>query len=709
MVHLGKIIWLLAAAIICTPAVLFGGTLDLMSVQKEFQHSLVDVIFNVQYDKKGEVPQAVGLFCARCSDFHYNNLEQVLADSRLVQVTGFLTGEKTVIAPDLMIDPGGFDRIFVRLGKHLIEAKVTYIYPDQGAVQLELVKAFPDGKVLQFVPAEKSQFFAYSRIMEMGRWVCRLSKFDTAPAPQCYESGIISGSCPGNALIVNSSGKPVAILGNNNEILSNLSWDLSWEKWRKIPVKEYEMLRAKLIARLRSSLVPATVYFREWQLSRREKIMGTLPLREFFSYVYRLPDGKVILPLLTTPQQNGRIEKIVVHLPQGDVVAQPLAVNRFFGGIFLSWKPEWKLPAIADQIVSMNKEAGNMVWSVDIKVFDKKLAFEVKNDALGAVMRTYQNVLSGNVIKKGAPDLLFSLSGNLLGVNLDVRAFNYSRIMHFIDVGELNNMFRRSGWIVPFKSMSNAPDAMGYLGVEYQPVNSELARSMNLAHLTNYGNEGLLITHVYSNSPAAKMGLKNGDVLIKLIVPRGGAPIRLTGKAFAVPQAQQFPWEKLDAIPEQYFSEIPEPWNGVKNPLNERLSAIGIGRDVVLIAICDGKLQRKAFKIAAAPVRFETAKRYRSAALGLEVRDITFELQHYFRMKNSQSGVIVSEVAAGSSAATAGVRPFEIITAVNDRQIHSAEEFKNAVTGTNDVRLNIRRLAVERVVTVKPAFGPRRK
>ena len=79
MVHLGKIIWLLAAAIICTPAVLFGGTLDLMSVQKEFQHSLVDVIFNVQYDKKGEVPQAVGLFCARCSDFHYNNLEQVLS------------------------------------------------------------------------------------------------------------------------------------------------------------------------------------------------------------------------------------------------------------------------------------------------------------------------------------------------------------------------------------------------------------------------------------------------------------------------------------------------------------------------------------------------------------------------------------------------------------------------------------------------------
>ena len=71
-------------------------------------------------------------------------------------------------------------------------------------------------------------------------------------------------------------------------------------------------------------------------------------------------------------------------------------------------------------------------------------------------------------------------------------------------------------------------------------------------------------------------------------------------------------------------------------------------------------------------------------------------------------GVIVSEVFAGRPASVAGLRPFEIVTAVDDQVINNVEDFKKAIAGKSEVRLSVRRLAANRVVTVKPAMGPRR-
>ena len=183
---------------------------------------------------------------------------------------------------------------------------------------------------------------------------------------------------------------------------------------------------------------------------------------------------------------------------------------------------------------------------------------------------------------------------------------------------------------------------------------------------------------------------------------------RLAGGEYDIEQEQQFPWAKLDEIPEMYFGDIPEPWRGIKDPLNQRLSSIGIGREIEVIAICGGKLTKKRVKIEAAPKHFLTAEPYVNSAFGLEVRDITFELRHYFRMTEKNPGVIVSNVFAGSQASVAGLRPFEIITAVNDKPVFNIKEFQAALAGQSEVRLAVRRLYNDRVVTVKPKSGPRR-
>ena len=112
--------------------------------------------------------------------------------------------------------------------------------------------------------------------------------------------------------------------------------------------------------------------------------------------------------------------------------------------------------------------------------------------------------------------------------------------------------------------------------------------------------------------------------------------------------------------------------------------------------------------VESAPEHYAVAPRFKSAMLGLEVRNMTFELRRYFRMNEAQSGVIVSDIVPGSNASTAGLRPFEIITAVNDQPVSNVEDFRRAVNGQSEVRMAVRRLAAGRVVTIKSAVGPRR-
>lgn len=677
-------------------------------IHQKFSASLPEVIFHLKYTAVGNSANALGLYCAACNTFHDNDLSLIQADNRPLAVTGFMVGPKLVIAPDLMIDSDGIGAITVLLKGKMVLAKIKAFFPDQGALLLELQKELPGAQELKFSDAKADKkLFAYSRIMEYGRWAQRVTAFAPQRMLSHYSGSRPASPMPGNSLILNSKSEPVGLLTNNNELPQEIAWDLPWQKWRQISARDFVRMRLSLAKRLAAGLAPATVYFRRQNLSRRERIAGVNPPSEFLAYVFKMPDGKVVMPILATPRQHTLIEKIVVHLPKGGVTTYPERVMKNYGLLELHWQSDWPLNPIALKTAPMTRFAGDMIWRADINIYANKLDVKLNTDALGLVVRAYNNVPSGDNIKRGVPEMIFTLQGDLLGVNVSVRAFNYNRKIPFTDASALAGMLANKRFTVPFKELCNPLNAVGYLGVEYQVLNRDLARSMEISHLTAYGSEGLLISHIDKGSPAEKLGLKAGDVLLKILVPGTGAPIALQGKKFGMPQERQFPWQNLDRIPEQYFSEIPEPWKGVKNPLNEQLSNIGIGRKAVLIAIVQGKVKRIPFTVENVPVYYEIAPRFNAAAMGIEVRDITFELRRYFRMKPNADGVIISDVKAGSQASTAGLRPFEIVTAVNDTPVKNVEAFRKAVEGKSEVRLAVRRLAAGRVVTVKNAVEPR--
>jgi len=688
-----------------------GGTLgaqlpDIKKLEKTLDGELVEVVYDLQYDKFGNPPAAVGIYCAACSVFHDQDLGRLLENRQPLRVTGYMVGNDLVLAPDIFIDADGVKNLQIQYRGQSAAASVKTVYPEQGAVLLQLREPLPGSRVMEFTPELSGELFAYSRIMENGRWVARLQPFSRERAVHFYAPDRYSYMIPGNSVIVNSQGKVAAVLTNSNETINQTQWNTPWTSWQGIAAQAFARQRGQLAKHLRQSIWPVTVYFKSWTLSRRERLQGVEPLREVYSYVLKLPDNRLIMPLATSAKLNGLIDKVIVHAPDKDIPGAIKNMLKDYCCVELELPDNVVLPPIAYSIASLHENFGLMIWSAAVTAYSKSLDIKLYSDILGGVVAGLDGADCGMTLKNNmVADLAFTLQGSLLGLNINVSAYQYGRRWPLLGAGALEKLLNTPGKILPPEKLSNPADGVAFPGVEYQPMTRELAKSLNMEHLTNKGSEGLLVTYVFADSPGAALKLQPGDVLLKIIPPVGG-PISLTGKKFAYPQERQFPWEQLDSIAEMYFSEIPEPWRGIKTPLNNLLTAIGIGQKVELIGIHKGKLFRKNWQIQAAPTYFEIAPAYQSPSLGIEVRDLTFEVRRYFRMDKVAPGVIVGNISAGSPAATAGLKPFEIIVAVNDKPVFSANDFKQCVRQGAALQLAVRRLGTNRVVTVHPKLGP---
>ncbi len=166
-------------------------------------------------------------------------------------------------------------------------------------------------------------------------------------------------------------------------------------------------------------------------------------------------------------------------------------------------------------------------------------------------------------------------------------------------------------------------------------------------------------------------------------------------------RSQAFPWERLDEIREQVFDRIPTPWAPVENAFNRALTDLGFGRKFTLEYVVDGKLASLDLEVSASPVHYESAPRYKAEGIGLTVRDLTYDVRRYTQRKADEPGVVISKIEAGSKASVAGVKPFEIITHVNDQPVANVKEFEAQIGKGGELRLSIKRMAKGRIVTLK--------
>ncbi len=180
----------------------------------------------------------------------------------------------------------------------------------------------------------------------------------------------------------------------------------------------------------------------------------------------------------------------------------------------------------------------------------------------------------------------------------------------------------------------------GFLGVMIQDLNGPLAKKLNVK-----ADEGALVAQVLADSPAAKAGLKPGDVVL-----------RLDGHNVHSPKSLQDAVEKLD-IGKAYEMEILR--NGKKEVLSVTIEKMPTD-DVVAKSSERGHSEN----------RFEE--------LGLDVQELTSALRNKLNLKDVE-GVVVANVKEDSPADKAGLKSGDVIEKVGNEKVATPDEFRKAI------------------------------
>jgi serine protease Do len=225
---------------------------------------------------------------------------------------------------------------------------------------------------------------------------------------------------------------------------------------------------------------------------------------------------------------------------------------------------------------------------------------------------------------------LINLDGELVGINTAIatRSGGFQGIGFAVPV----NMAK----FVMESLIKHGTVVRGYLGVYIQDIDETMAKAMKLP-----GTEGALVSDVTEDSPAAKAGIKQGDVILEM----NGEKVKNTTQ------------------------------------LRNTIAATMPGTEIKLKIWRDGKektVEVKLGKLEPDKVTPETEEKLESL-FGFKVKPFNSELGEKYQIEGKRSGVVVTEVKPGSNAARAGLREGDLIVAVNRSKINSLEDFNKAV------------------------------
>ena len=265
----------------------------------------------------------------------------------------------------------------------------------------------------------------------------------------------------------------------------------------------------------------------------------------------------------------------------------------------------------------------------------------------GVGVAQYENFLQTDAAinpgNSGGP--LVNLKGEIIGINTAIasRSGGYQGIGFAIP----SNMAKS----VMMQIINEGKVSRGWLGVQIQSVNSELAKSFGLAEVY-----GVLVAMVVKNSPADKAGIKQEDVILK--------------------------------------------YNDVKitdvNQLRNLVAGTKPYQRVPVIVFRRGKKIKLHIKIGnLAKAKWETAVKsgissHEFKKLGISISELTPEKARQYGYENI-SGVVITEIEEGSIAERVGLQKGDLILRINYNRVTNVSEAIKALNkARNLVRMLIR-------------------
>jgi len=217
-------------------------------------------------------------------------------------------------------------------------------------------------------------------------------------------------------------------------------------------------------------------------------------------------------------------------------------------------------------------------------------------------------------------------------------------------------------------------DERGWLGVSISEVTADKAKELKLP-----AERGVLLTDVEADSPAAKAGLKSGDVITEF----NGQ--RLEGTAQFTRLVRETPAGRTAQI--TYWRDGRS--QSISVQLGERRSAFKMGpRDF------DFKFEMPQLdRLRALPEIRAFSLLGGRPLLGIDAEDLSGQLGTYFGAPDGE-GVLVRSVNEGSPAEKAGLKAGDVITQVNGERVRTTSDLREklrAVTEKKTVVLGVLR------------------
>lgn len=237
-------------------------------------------------------------------------------------------------------------------------------------------------------------------------------------------------------------------------------------------------------------------------------------------------------------------------------------------------------------------------------------------------IQTDASINPGN---SGGP--LFNLRGEVVGINTAI-----------------NPQGQGIGFAIPSNLASNIIDSLshggqvvrGWLGIAFQPMTDELAKAFGLSDKT-----GAVVANVTPDSPAAKGGMKSGDIILSV----DGKPLK-----------------DSKTLPHMVAKIKP----GSKAPFKVFRDGKEVALSVEIGKMPDGDDESG-----------RTASSKSETDFGLTVTDLNEQLRSRLGADESVSGVVVTDTASESPAAGM-VAKGDVILEVNRKIVRTTAEFKAA-------------------------------
>ncbi|NLX22113.1 MAG: PDZ domain-containing protein [Phycisphaerae bacterium] len=696
-------------------AIVYGQESPDPAIIERIAPSLVRVEYTLQYDK-GQAPVLGGSYerCPNCGGLHWRGSDDYVGEERPMETSGFLIASDRVVSTDAMIHPRFVKGIAVRFGDSVVAAEIEAVARDQSAVFLKLSEPLPQAKPLAFDPSCEPPFLAVTYQLSNGCWAINvqgLSKNVTET-----DTGRRFMPAPSQCLIVDKSGAPVAV-GMSEELPLDGTWKGSPAQWAVLSAEAYAARLAVLKDASEQCLLRVSLNFRSPKADASEQSRWYSGYGGEDDSVTELHvpgilcgDKRILVLAGLKPKVTARLERITAHWLGGREMSA-----RFVGSLrdYQAFWAELEQPMPAPAVLSsedIRSHRRRLLPAVDLKIKGENCEAYYAHGRMGSYNVGWKGQIYPQLSFVDLSLFLFDEAGLLVAFPLARREkVSVEERWRSQDVGLTAAVYLGDCVRDPVAHCdpSNVPlseeeeNRLAWLGVELQPMEEQLARAQKIAHLTNDGESGALVTYVYPDSPAASAGVAVGDILLRLHVPDQPKPLEVQLDDQSGFSFDDFPWEQLNEIPAEYLSQLPKPWPSVDNRFIRALSDLGFGKPFEAEFWRDGEAVRKSFSVVEGPRHYDSATRYKNEEMGLNVRDLTYEVRRHFQMKPEDPGIIVAKIEPGEKAAVAGLVPYEIITEVNGEPVTDVKAFEQKLAGGGEVKLSVKRKNRGRVVKIQ--------